>query len=537
MSTARPSLELSTSPPHPRPPSESLALFPSASSSSSSSPPAARPASLLGSIFNLTNTILGAGMLGLPSAIAHCGYAVGAALLLGCAAASALGLYLLHEAGRRVGNQPTLGNVAERAFHGCGVVVDSAILLKCFGVATAYLIVIGDSIPLALEAFLPAVQSGSASEGFADLLIDRRTWIICAALLVSPLVFLQRLDALRHTSLLALACVVVVTALIVSMAGDPSLCISQFSEDTGAPGTSRMYRSNASHLVAVRYVPLPPPAFSMPPHLRDYPPPIAPPTQPALSTTDTSSGCDLHYVARTSWSRTVRVLPIFIFAFTCHQNLLSVTGEMGRPTSARVTGVVASSVGISLIEYALVAAVGYTTFGDSVSSDLLASYPHSRVLGVARFTLSVVVALSYPLQSHPSLICLLSITNRIAGSLDRTREASVLPEGHPHTSTRRAWQVGAWLSASAQRPEILRPMFAALFLAASTAVALQVTSLGLVLAAVGATGSTIVTYIVPGGAYVYLTTDRWHATRVLALIQLLLGLIIMPTCLTLIFVT
>lgn len=62
--------------------------------------------------------------------------------------------------------------------------------------------------------------------------------------------------------------------------------------------------------------------------------------------------------------------------------------------------------------------------------------------------------------------------------------------------------------------------------------------LGVVLSLVGATGSTIVSYILPGFVY-YLTfkdeesSPKWKI--MLALFQGCLGLIIMPVCLTFIF--
>jgi amino acid permease len=76
-------------------------------------------------------------------------------------------------------------------------------------------------------------------------------------------------------------------------------------------------------------------------------------------------------------------------------------------------------------------------------------------------------------------------------------------------------------------------VFALLFLVATTSVALAVTRLGLVLAAVGATGSTTVTFIVPGAAYLALAGGRRGALRALAGMQLLIGLVLVPTCIAL----
>jgi hypothetical protein len=51
---------------------------------------------------------------------------------------------------------------------------------------------------------------------------------------------------------------------------------------------------------------------------------------------------------------------------------------------------------------------------------------------------------------------------------------------------------------------------------------------------VGATGSTTISYVLPGLVYFY-STDKWSPLRVAALILLCAGLIIIPSCLTFIF--
>lgn len=352
----------------------------SPASSSGDAPPVA---GLYGCIFNLTNTILGAGMLGLPHAFAESGYITGSILLVACASFSAIGLHLLSEAGRSVGRTATFGSVAERAVPGSGVLVDLAILLKCFGVATSYLIVVGDSMPLALEAFMAAPTGGAGnpaqhsddagtaaayfpiaasasgdasamSPSASALLFERSTWTMGAALLVSPLVFLHRLDALRHASLLALACVAVVTVLIVSMAGEAGPCAA-------AHAAGHIRTQPAAHSALRAFAAVPPPwtpvAMPWPPHapplvpprsLLPTPPQRPPPPDPALPT---DLPCRLGYTATASWAGVGRSVPIFVFAFTCHQNLLSITSEMRQSTTRRVGWVVLASVCISLAEY------------------------------------------------------------------------------------------------------------------------------------------------------------------------------------------
>ena len=68
------------------------------------------------------------------------------------------------------------------------------------------------------------------------------------------------------------------------------------------------------------------------------------------------------------------------------------------------------------------------------------------------------------------------------------------------------------------------------FLIFSFMVAISVEDLGVVLGIVGATGSTIVSYILPGAVYIKLHPHA-HILKFFAYFQLLLGLVMMPTAL------
>lgn len=61
-------------------------------------------------------------------------------------------------------------------------------------------------------------------------------------------------------------------------------------------------------------------------------------------------------------------------------------------------------------------------------------------------------------------------------------------------------------------------------------IALVVTDLGIVLGVVGATGSAMVSYVIPGASYVRIF-PRPHLRRTLAFVQLCTGFLIMPLAL------
>lgn len=130
-------------------------------------------------------------------------------LTFGCS--STLALMLLCEAADFVGRPATFNAVAERAIPGSGILVDAAIALKCFGVATSYLIVIGDSAPQAADAF-----------GASGIWLERRVWTALALCIAGPLAYMRRITALRHTSLLGLCCVLLITVMVVLFARQPT---------------------------------------------------------------------------------------------------------------------------------------------------------------------------------------------------------------------------------------------------------------------------------------------------------------------------
>ena len=145
---------------------------------------------------------------------------------------------------------------------------------------------------------------------------------------------------------------------------------------------------------------------------------------------------------------------------------------------------------------------GYATFGEHVASDVLVSYPRTPLVAVARLALAVVVSASYPLMSHPareSAMSLLSATAR-RGALE------------PPAS--RAFRA-----------------VSAAHLAGTLAIALAVDDLGVVLAIVGATVQTTLQYVLPGLCYVRLVRGAPPLKRGLAVLQLMLGLVLMPVSL------
>jgi Transmembrane amino acid transporter protein len=101
---------------------------------------------------NLTSTVIGAGILGLPHAFASTGFVGGSFILLLCACSSAFALHFLAKCARKVQQPVSFYSVAEEALPGYSGWIDFAVAIKCYGVATSYLVVIGDLMPAGLSS-------------------------------------------------------------------------------------------------------------------------------------------------------------------------------------------------------------------------------------------------------------------------------------------------------------------------------------------------------------------------------------------------
>ena len=191
--------------------------------------------------------------------------------------------------------------------------------------------------------------------------------------------------------------------------------------------------------------------------------------------------------------------------------------------------VCASAVSTAFIIYLVLGVAGYATFGDRVMPDVLESYPAGNgIVAVARIMVSLIVTVSYPLQAHPARVCTTTIVHRLRDEWSKgCWKPSYQPVGKGGADTR--MREGAGGDDGLQ----LHILISTAFVLASGWLAFVVTDLGLVLSVVGATGSTIVSYVLPGAVYYVLFPRR--PSRWLGLLLLVAGLLIMPVSLYLIF--
>uniref|UniRef100_A0A7S2DDR2 Amino acid transporter transmembrane domain-containing protein n=1 Tax=Octactis speculum TaxID=3111310 RepID=A0A7S2DDR2_9STRA len=185
--------------------------------------------------------------------------------------------------------------------------------------------------------------------------------------------------------------------------------------------------------------------------------------------------------------------------------------ELYNPTKRRASTVASSAVCISTVVYLIMSLAGYKAFGDAVDGDVLNSFPPGNpVVNVARVALSLVVIFSYPVVFHPARDSFLSLAPA-AGLLSEERSKALI-DGTAY---------GSILDMN------MRTAIVVSYLTLSTLVALFCLDLDAVLGLAGATGATMICFIIPGACYVY-AFPHAHLMRKLAWCQLVLGSVLGP---------
>ncbi|KAL9099020.1 MAG: hypothetical protein Q9163_005420 [Psora crenata] len=192
----------------------------------------------------------------------------------------------------------------------------------------------------------------------------------------------------------------------------------------------------------------------------------------------------------------------FMYACNSHQHtpdmadriaMFSVLNEIGNNSHFRTTAVVCASISIAAFIYILVAMTGYLSFGNAVGGNIVALYAPSITSTIGKAAIVVMVMFSYPLQVHP---CRASVDALLKWRPKR------LQDGHSDSPAR---QNPLLTPASKPRGDSMgNTRFAAIttaIIVLSYIAAMTVSSLEKVLAYVGSTGSTSISFILPGMFY------------------------------------
>eukprot|EP00056_Hartaetosiga_gracilis_P004389 m.74606 g.74606 ORF g.74606 m.74606 type:complete len:240 (+) comp11813_c0_seq2:110-829(+) len=155
--------------------------------------------SLPSAVFNLANTIIGAGVLALPFAFKNTGIVFGPLLLIGIYSLVVYSCYSLVQCAK-LSKGYSYSDVAYQAFGNAGVRVSQVCLIvSTFGAGISYLVIFGDMLAPMIGDWM-----GGTNDDFCSVYADRRLSIAACLVVVCPLCMLKHLNSLKYVSYLVL---------------------------------------------------------------------------------------------------------------------------------------------------------------------------------------------------------------------------------------------------------------------------------------------------------------------------------------------
>ncbi|KAK2748937.1 hypothetical protein FQN57_007220 [Myotisia sp. PD_48] len=186
------------------------------------------------------------------------------------------------------------------------------------------------------------------------------------------------------------------------------------------------------------------------------------------------------------------VFPVIVFAYTCHQNMFSILNEIANNSHYRTTSCIAASIGSAAATYVIIGITGYLTYGDHIGGNIVGMFAPSLSATIARAAIVVLVVFSFPLQVHPCRASLDAVL-KWRPNTKSSSPSSTSPNRNPLIP-----RTGA---SSDGMSDVRFAVITTVLIVLSYIVSMTVSSLEAVLAYVGSTGSTSISFILPGLFY------------------------------------
>ncbi|XP_022844762.1 amino acid transporter AVT6A-like isoform X1 [Olea europaea var. sylvestris] len=304
-------------------------------------------ASFSGAVFNLSTTIVGAGIMALPATMKLLGLILGIVVIIFMAFLTEASIEFLLRFGR-TSKSVSYGGLMGDTFGKYGrMILQICVLVNNVGVLVVYMIIIGD------------VLSGTTSSGihhpgvlegwFGEHWWNGRFFVLLVTTLAifAPLASLKRIDSLSYTSALSVALAVVFLVITVG--------ITVFKLINGT--------------------------ILMPRLLPDV-------------------------TSVTSFFNLFTVVPVLVTAYICHYNVHTIDNELEDNT--QIKAVVRTSLALCSSVYVLTSLFGFLLFGDATLDDVLANFdtdlgiPYGSLLNDAvRVSYAAHLMLVFPIVLYP----------------------------------------------------------------------------------------------------------------------------------------
>ncbi|KAK3030221.1 hypothetical protein RJ639_038344 [Escallonia herrerae] len=270
-------------------------------------------ASFSGAVFNLSTTVVGAGIMALPATLKQLGMVPGLIAIILAGVLTELSIDMLLRFGRASKTASYSGLVGD-AFGGAGrTLLQVCIVINNVGMLVVYMIIIGDVLS---GTWSDGVHySGVMEEWFGQhWWTTRSSLLLLTTLLVfTPLISFKRVDSLRYTSALSVGLAFV---FVVITAG-----ITVIKMINGSIGMPRLL-----------------------PELVD----------------------------QASFWKLFTTVPILVTAYICHHNIHPIENELKDPSQMR--SIVRTSITLCSAVYVATSFFGILLFGDQTLDDVLANF-------------------------------------------------------------------------------------------------------------------------------------------------------------------
>ncbi|KAK2898601.1 hypothetical protein Q8A67_010019 [Cirrhinus molitorella] len=308
------------------------------------------------SIFNLSNAIIGSGILGLAYAMANTGIILFVVLLIFIAILSAYSIHLLLKSAGVVGIR-AYEQLGYRAFGQPGKILAACtITLQSIGAMSSYLFIVKIELPRVIQGLVELPDN--STPWFVD---GRYLIIIVSVLVIFPLTLMKQLGYLGYTSGFSLSCMVF---FLISVIYKKFVISYPVEEEHSYNETLLQSTANKSIY---------------------------------NSTDDMFEAKLLTITPQTGFA-----IPIMAFAFVCHPEVLPIYTELKNPSKKRMQKVANISISAMFIMYLLTAIFGYLTFYGNVKAELLEMYSKKDTLMLCvRLAVLLAVTLTVPVVLFP----------------------------------------------------------------------------------------------------------------------------------------
>lgn len=316
------------------------------------------------SVFNLSNAIMGSGILGLAYAMANTGIILFLFLLTSVALLSSYSIHLLLKSSGIVGIR-AYEQLGYRAFGTPGKLVAAlAISLQNFGAMSSYLYIIKSELPLVIQTFL-----NLENQTLVWYLNGNYLVILVSVTVILPLALMRQLGYLGYSSGFSLSCMVFFLIAVI---------YKKFQVPCPLPSNLANITGNFSHMEVAE-------------------------TAQLQGEPEAAALCTPSYF--TLNSQTAYTIPIMAFAFVCHPEVLPIYTELKDPTKRKMQHISNLSITVMYVMYFLAALFGYLTFYDRVESELLHTYsqvdPFDVLILCVRVAVLTAVTLTVPIVLFP----------------------------------------------------------------------------------------------------------------------------------------